>query len=178
MYNFLQDQQHANGSWDYSPAQRPFIDCFHSCFVLKNICKTDRLIGLTDSTRVVDRGYRYLKKHLWDEGAGLLRRFAVRNKPGIVRYDLYDTAEMMNLAILLGDYEFGATLHEAVQKHFVRDNVIFSKIDIFGRRRDPDMLRWAIMPYLYALSEFLNLHNVRRPLGPSKYSDEPQVRRT
>ncbi|MEN6336944.1 MAG: hypothetical protein ABFE01_22030, partial [Phycisphaerales bacterium] len=156
LYAYLCDGQRPDGSWFYSPGGRSFIDCFHSCFVLKNILKTGRSIPLADSADVVTKGYEYLLAAFRDEHTGLFKRFSVRNKPGVVKYDLYDNAEMLNLAILVNDRELVDSLMRRISCCFVRDGrSVYSKIDCFNRLRDLNTLRWAVLPYLYAVSEYL-----------------------
>ena len=162
LYANLCDHQGADGSWFYSPDGESFIDCFHSCFVLKNMIKTNALIPLADCDSVVERGYGYLRQAFRDNRTGLFRRFAVANKPGLVKFDLYDNAELLNLAVLRHDRDFARELAHHITRHFVRPgHGIYSKIDCFHGKRDLDTLRWAVMPYLYALSELL-AHEVQR----------------
>ncbi len=154
LYRFLVKSQHADGSWPYSPAGRSFIDCFHSCIVLKNIIKTNRKQRLPGCEDVVGSGYQYLKGNLFDEGEYLFRRFAARPRPSLVKFDLYDNAEMLQVAALLDDHELGDRLASSIMANFVRGNDIYSQIDLFGAKRNRNMLRWAVMPFLYALSVF------------------------
>jgi len=71
----------------------------------------------------------------------------------LVRYDLYDNAEMLNLAILRGDTTLIESLPPLIEKKFMKGDDIFSQIDFLGVRRNRNHLRWAVMPYLYALSQ-------------------------
>lgn len=153
LYNYIARNQREDGSWFYSPDGQPFIDCFHSCIVLKNLEKVRRLMDLPGVEVVIARGYAYILRNFKVQETGLFKRFTVANKPGLIRYDLYDNAEMLNLAILLGDTSLARTLAEAIEKHFVSGSEVFSKIDWFGFRRNRNMLRWAVMPFLYALSQ-------------------------
>jgi len=152
LYEYIVRNQREDGSWLYSPDGRSFIDCFHSCIVLKNLEKVSRLIELPKVEAVIARGYAYLLRNFRVEETGLFNRFSQANKPGIVRYDLYDNAEMLNLAILRGDRTLAEALAGAIEKTFVRGDNVFSQIDWLGLRRNRNMLRWAVMPYLYALS--------------------------
>ena len=68
LYNFIRRRQRSDGSWFYSPDGRSFIDCFHSCIVLKNIVKAGRILTLPDSASIVAAGYNYLQKSFWDQG--------------------------------------------------------------------------------------------------------------
>lgn len=153
MYSYISDNQASDGSWYYSPEGQSFIDCYHSCFVLKNIYKTNMTLSLCDSNRVVTKGYSYLINNLYDEKMGLFRRFSIKNKPGIIKYDLYDNAEMLNLAILLKDNSLIVRLTDSIKQHFCFGFDIYSQIDVLGIKRNKNTLRWAVMPYLYALSE-------------------------
>lgn len=152
LYQFVKDQQRTDGSWLYSLEDKSFIDCFHTCFVLKNIIKTDRLVGLDGAKQLVDRGYQFLKENFVDNRCGLFRRFSLQNKPSLVKFDLYDNAEMLNLGILMNDQELVVRLSQAISQAFCRGTDVYSQIDRFGRRYNKNMLRWAVMPYLYALS--------------------------
>ncbi len=57
LYTFVRLNQRPDGLWLYSPEGQSFIDCFHTCFVLKNLVKTSRLVDLPDSMAIVTRGY-------------------------------------------------------------------------------------------------------------------------
>jgi len=146
-------QQRPDGSWLYSPHGRSFIDCFHTCIVLKNLVKADRAVHLPDSEAAVRAGYLYLKKAFLDEQEFLFRRFSLRSKPGIVRFDLYDNAEAVNLALLLGDFDLANRLLPRVLERFVDGLDIHSQIDVAGIRRNKNTLRWAVMPLLCAMSQ-------------------------
>ncbi len=151
LYRYLETSQRPDGSWLYSPDGPPFIDCFHSCIVLKNLIRADAMVGLPGARALVSRGYDYVL-HNFRTKVGLFRRFALENKPSLVRFDLYDNAEVMNLAILMGDTVLAAAVAEAIEQHFCVDADIYSQIDRFGLRHNRNTLRWAVMPYLYALS--------------------------
>ena len=157
MYAYIRGQQQESGAWWYSPEAGSFIDCFHSCIVLKNIFKTNQLLALEEASRVIQKGYRYLLGAFLDENRFLFRRFSVANKPGLVRFDLYDCAEALNLTLLLEDYLVARPLLDAVIKHFCDGATVYSQIDVFGKRRSKNTLRWAVMPFLYAASQFLVL---------------------
>lgn len=152
LYAYLCRHQRPDGSWLYSPHGKSFIDCFHSCIVLKNIVKTDRLIPLPDANAVLQAGYHYLKSAFLDQKYFLFRRFSVRNKPGIVRFDLYDNAEGLQLALLLGDKPFARKLAASIVHHFCEGRTIYSEIDFLGMKHRQNTLRWAVMPFLYAAS--------------------------
>ncbi len=152
LYRFVTLAQRADGSWLYSPDGRPFIDCFHSCIVLKNLVRADRDVGLPGARAVIDRGFDYLLRNFRDAETGLFRRFSLENKPSLVRFDLYDNAEVMTLATLMGDTALASSVGAAIERQFCRGHDIFSQVDCFGLRHNRNTLRWAVMPYLLALS--------------------------
>ncbi len=152
LYQYIIDQQHESGFWMYSVEGKSFIDCFHSCFVVKNIIKANTCFKLPNSHNTVEKGYEYIKRAFWVEKDKLFKRFSLTNKLGIVKYDLYDNAEALNLAILMKDKELIRILLESICQNFYKDGHFYSMVDIFGIKRNRDMLRWAVMPLLYALS--------------------------
>ena len=158
LYNFVRLQQRSDGSWLYSPEGLSFIDCFHSCIVLKNLIKTHGLVHLPESEVVTRLGYQYLIRHFRDNRTGLFKRFTLATKPSLVAFDLYDNAEMLNLCALRGDYALANDLAVAIDRWFCAEHVIYSQVDLLGKRRRANTLRWAVMPYLYALSA-LRVHS-------------------
>ena len=157
MYNFIISAQQQDGSWLYDYYEKnTFIDCFHSAFVLKNLIKTNEKATLPDSEKIINRGFNYILKNFYDEKYGLFKRFALSNKPSLIKFDLYDNAEMLNLFLLMNQYQKAIDLNKAIQKHFFKNRAIYSATDIFNRKINKDTLRWAVMPYIYALSK-LNL---------------------
>ena len=118
LYGFIHSKQRDDGSWLYSPEGNSFIDCFHSCIIIKNILKTESLCPLPEARKVAETGYRYLKDRHWDSRHRLFMRFSLHNKPSIVRFDLYDNAEALNLALLLQDHELADLLKGSILKYF------------------------------------------------------------
>ncbi len=153
MFSFIQSVQNENGSWLYAPYDNnSFIDCFHSCFILKNIYKSSLNVRL-DSKQTIEKGYRFISESFIDDKTGLCKRFSKSNKPSIVKFDLYDNAEFLYLAKLLEDIPRIQKTEEAIKHRFIKDYNVFSVIDIFGLQKNRNTLRWAVMPYLLALSE-------------------------
>ncbi|MBR0384319.1 MAG: hypothetical protein IJH61_06515, partial [Eubacteriaceae bacterium] len=83
------------------------------------------------------------------------RRFSISNKPGIIKFDLYDNAEALNFAYMIGDDVFASQLRDSIEAHFVRNGVVFSRIDLSGTLICPDYLRWAVMPFMLSVSNGL-----------------------
>jgi hypothetical protein len=153
LYRFLVESQRSDGSWWYSPEGRSFIDCFHSCIVLKNLIKTNRRRPLDSCDAVIAKGYEYLKAAFLDQKRYLFKRFSEQNRPSLIRFDLYDNAEMLNLAALMGDEETFRRLSRSILISFFDGDDIYSEIDLFGVKRNKNTLRWAVMPLVFALSQ-------------------------
>lgn len=159
LYRFISNSQSREGSWLYSPNDpHSFIDCFHSCIVLKNLLKTKKYLFIEGLDKVVFRGYEYITEEFMDVKTGLFKRFTKSNKPSLIRFDLYDNAEVLNLANMIGDISLVNKLEKAIKSNFTQGNKIFSVIDSLGNRRNENTLRWAVLPYIYTLST-LNREN-------------------
>ena len=155
LYRYLRKAQRPDGSWFYSSGSQSFIDCFHSCILLKNLIKTNNTVALDRCMDIVYAGYKYLHSCMLDTQHFLFKRFSVKNKPSLIQFDLYDNAEMLNLALMLGDRHVADKLLASINRHFRAGPDIYSQIDLFGARRSKNTLRWAVMPFLYALSQTL-----------------------
>ncbi|OFY71004.1 MAG: hypothetical protein A3G23_12890 [Bacteroidetes bacterium RIFCSPLOWO2_12_FULL_37_12] len=158
LYNFIVNFQQTDGSWYYyaDTLSGNFIDCFHSCFILKNIFKAQLLFPLNQADTIIQKGYNYVKNNFYDNKTKLARRFSISDKPSMVKYDLYDNAELLNVALLLKDHPLVHSLSSTIQNYFIINNDIYSIIDIFGIKRNKNTLRWAVLPYLYVLT--MKLH--------------------
>jgi hypothetical protein len=100
--NFVLSSQNSNGSWSYSvDGRRDFVDHFHTCFVLKALAKTEKLTGDAGCAAAIERGVDYYVKFLFDE-QGLPKPFSKAPRLTVYRRELYDYAECINLATLLG----------------------------------------------------------------------------
>lgn len=157
IYKFLVNHQNADGSWYYfsDDAQGNFIDCFHTCFVIKNIFKVNQIISLSNSDQIISKGYEFLKNNLWDPNRQLFKRFSVTDRLSPVKFDLYDNAEMLNLAILLKDNALIEVLSASIKRNFVSGEDIYSHIVYPNIKVNKNTLRWAVLPYLYAHSKTL-----------------------
>ena len=152
-YRFLCVNQHKDGSWYYSqPENESFIDCFHSCFILKNLLKAGKEVQLKDFDSVFDKGFKYILDKFIDNEYGLYKRFSIKNKLSFTKFDLYDNAEVLNLLKMTGDTESSKKLEAAINSFFKDGEKIYSSIDYLGIKRNEGTLRWAVMPYLYSLS--------------------------
>ena len=157
LYQFLVDHQNADGSWYYfsDAASGNFIDCFHTCFVIKNIFKVDKIIPLPNCDKIIAKAYDYLNSHLWDAGRQLFKRFSVTDRLSPVKYDLYDNAEMLNLAIMFRDDTLTEVLSASIKRNFVSGKDVYSHIVFPNLKVNKNTLRWAVLPYLYAYSKII-----------------------
>ena len=155
--NFIKSQQLPDGSWLYYADREPgnFIDCFHSCFVLKNLIKFSEISG-EDVSAIVDRGIEYVLNNFLDKKHGLARKFSITAHPTMVKFDLYDQAELLNLLIETNKVEQAESLHNQIFKYFyINAKGTFGyQIDLFGRLNEMLYLRWAVMPMVYVLSKY------------------------
>ena len=158
LFNYIKKNQNKDGSWFYAQTDNSFIDCFHSCIILKNLIKTE--LELPDKNEIIQKGYNFIKNNFLVDHLGLVKRFAHKNKPSLIEYDLYDNAEMLNLSILLDDKKTIQEINNGIIVNFKSKDKIFSAIDKWGNKLNANMLRWAIMPYIYSLSN-LELQNAK-----------------
>lgn len=160
LYLFICENQMKDGEWIYEPFNKEsFIDCFHSCFVIKNIFKTNQLYPLSACTEVMENGYKYIRDNFYSEQTGLVHRFSKKNKPSVVKYDLYDNAEFLSISIFMEDRNKLQKLNRDISKNFTSRGNIYSMIDILGVRRNKNTLRWAVVPYLFAMSKCISTNN-------------------
>jgi|GEM_PF-598028 len=147
-------QQEADGAWWYLAETRfnNFMDCFHSCFTVKNLLKARRLLG--DDLAFVDgavaRGRAFIQERFYDRQAGLCRRFLVKGtKDPLFKWDIYDQAEYLGLLIDAGQLTDAQAFRTTVRARFARGHDWYCRIDLFARRWGRNYLRWGIMPFLY-----------------------------
>jgi hypothetical protein len=155
LFRFININQNSDGSWWYYADNKKgnFIDCFHTCFILKNLIKSSSYLSLPSNlNNIIDKGYKYLIDNFYEKDFGLFKRFSKTDKLNLIKFDLYDNAEMLNLAHLIKDKDLVKSLERNIQKLFFKNNDLFSVIDLFNCRRNRNMLRWAVMPYIHALS--------------------------
>lgn len=101
--NFVLENQQPDGSWLYAmDSVRDFVDHYHTCFVIKALTKIEKLMGHEGCRTAIDRGVEYYLKNLFDEG-GLPKPYSQAPRLTVYRNELYDYAECVNLAVLLGD---------------------------------------------------------------------------
>jgi hypothetical protein len=153
LYRFILENQQVDGSWFYSPDNKnSFIDCFHSCIIIKNLLKANNNVKIEGLEIIVRKGYKYINEQFFNNKYGLYKRFTKNNKLSLTKFDLYDNAEVLNIANMMDDTKRVKDLTTAINYYFIEGKNIYSVIDYLGVKRNKNMLRWAVMPYLYALS--------------------------
>lgn len=154
-------QQNADGSWHYYADRDPgnFIDCFHSCFVLKNLLKVCALIPELDGEiqQAVSQGISYIDKDFLDNKTGLVKRFVERDIKDPFVWDLYDQAEYLGVLLDLGRVDEAKSLHHRVHKHFSREGRWYARSDFLGRLWGERFYRWGIVPYYYQWARLQSL---------------------
>ncbi len=157
-------QQQDNGCWYYYADNEAgnFIDGFHSCFVLKNLIKTAKLLpqlqGAIDDA--VAKGVAYLEDHFIDSECGLLHRFTERDIKDPFVWDLYDQAEYLGLLVLQGKIIEGEQFLQLVTERFQKKGNWYCRTDFLKRRWGKNFFRWGIMPLLHQQHELAQLKAV------------------
>lgn len=145
--------QSDDGHWTYYADELPgnFVDCFHSCFILKNLIKLSRLLpALAEEAQPsIARGWAFLRGNFLDARKGLCRRFSKPKRTDLHRWDLYDQAEYLGLLVDFGYIAEAVEFREHVERYFFSGANWYCRIDILGRRWGRDFLRWGIAPFLY-----------------------------
>jgi len=150
--NWIIRQQDEAGMWLYyaDNAAGNFVDCFHTCFVIKNLMKVQRLIPelapmIEPSLRL---GWSFLKRNFYDPEKGLCRRFYQQDQKDPFKWDLYDQAEYLGLLIDFALMDEANAFSRNVEDAFRSGDDWFCRIDILGRKWGKNFMRWGIAPYL------------------------------
>lgn len=153
-------QQHNDGSWDYYADKElgNFIDCFHSCFVVKNLLKVQKLLPDISifSNDAITNGWEYIQTRLYDPEKRMCRRFIEKNIKDPYVWDLYDQAEYLGLLIEFGELEQARKFEKNISTHFSKKDDWYCKVDIFNRKWGKDFQRWGIAPFKLAQSQLLS----------------------
>ena len=152
--------QRDDGSWLYAvDGLDPFVDNFHTCFVLKNLLKAWRITRREELLSAVLSGYGYYKRALLDDGL-LPVPFALEQRVTLHRRDLYDFAEGIGLALLLRDLDDDApAVLDSLTTALVRDwqlpdGHFVTRMTRLGRSTVP-YHRWAQAQAFHALVRVL-----------------------
>ncbi len=102
LIHYALSRQRWDGSWLYGEAPKnQFIDHYHTCFVIKNLARANRVLGLPEVSSAIGRGLGFYWEHLFDE-CGLPKPYAKAVRFNLVRYESYDFAECLGLFSLFG----------------------------------------------------------------------------
>jgi hypothetical protein len=163
---FVLENQQADGSWPYAvDGARPFIDHFHTCFVMKALAKIEALTGDSRCTQALERGVAYYLRNLFDE-KGLPKPFAKAPRLTVYKRELYDCAECINLGVLLRgrfpelDQAVNRTVDEITMRWVLPAGSFRSRKLLLGWDNVP-MHRWGGSEMLRALALFLLIERKR-----------------
>jgi hypothetical protein len=166
--NFILQNQRADGSWLYSLDEgERFVDHFHTCFVLKNLWKINQRLQSPDVTEAVRKGFAYYERELFTN-EGLPKQFAIKLRTGIVRLEMYDVAEAINLGALLKDdvptaFTIAKRLAQRLcQEWQLPDGHFLTRIYAGGFRHSLGYLRWPQANLFYELTNFLRASSLVR----------------
>jgi hypothetical protein len=159
---FILESQRADGAWLYAldnPSEA-FIDHFHTCFVLKNLHKLNRILRSAEVKVAIEKGYGYYRINLFDAEDNP-KSFAVEPRRQIVRLEMYNMAEAITLGALLGQEIPEATAladrlagrliteYQLPSGHFV------TRVYNGSRRHTFPFLRWPQAQLFHALAALL-----------------------
>jgi hypothetical protein len=173
---FILESQRADGSWLYN-ADNPkeaFIDHFHTCFVLKNLCKIN--VHLQDAAvqKAIESGYGFYRSNLFD-AANRPKSFALEPRTQITRLEMYNYAEAITLGSLLRGqipeaFAHAQQLAEDLCRHYQCTAGHFvTRVYIGGWRHTFPFLRWPQAQLFYALT------NLLKTASPARVSDAASV---
>lgn len=148
---WIVDQQNSDGSWNYYADDLPgnFIDCFHSCFVIKNLIKSKRLVPELgeDIEGVLLKAKKYIDEQFFDSKKGLCRRFTVADKKDFFKWDLYDQSEYLGILLDFDELDKAVQLRKRIQQCFSDGSQWWCRINCLGQRWGKNYRRWGIAPF-------------------------------
>ena len=94
---FILQSQRSDGSWLYAidTPNEAFIDHFHTCFVLKNLHKINKLSKDSTVSQEIDRRYAFYSRVLFNR-RGLPKSFAIQPRMQIVEMEMYRIHSFLN----------------------------------------------------------------------------------
>jgi hypothetical protein len=159
---FILQSQRADGSWLYS-ADNPreaFIDHFHTCFVLKNLCKIYAVVPGPEVRKCIERGFSYYRRALFSEN-GRPKSFAVAPRFQLVQLDMYNYAEAITLGSVIAPLIPEALAmaeglaEELCLKFQLPDGHFVTRVYKGGIRHTFPFLRWPQAQLFLALTNLL-----------------------
>ncbi|HEY1663727.1 MAG TPA: hypothetical protein VGI03_15015 [Verrucomicrobiae bacterium] len=158
--NFVLESQNADGSWPYAmDGKRPFVDHFHTCFVMKALAKIYFLTHNGDCLAALARGMDFYLQNLFSED-GMPRPFARAPRLTVYRHELYDCAECINLCLLLRNQfpQLQKTLETVVSgilDHWIKPDGSFRSRQLMFGWDDVPMHRWGQSQIFRSLAFYL-----------------------
>jgi hypothetical protein len=159
---FVLESQREDGSWLYAlDGFDAFVDNLHTCLVLKNLFKAWQETEDDELLAAVRRGYGYYRSRLLDDGGRPLP-FAERQRLVLIRRDLYDYAEGINLALLLreaqpdADDVLAGLLESLLGDWVLPDGHFVTRRLLAGTNRVP-YHRWAQAQTFHALARYCEI---------------------
>ncbi|MGD1083248.1 MAG: hypothetical protein ABSA47_00700 [Verrucomicrobiota bacterium] len=160
--NFILQSQRADGAWLYTMDEdsKPFVDHFHTCFVLKNLFKLNRRLQSAAVAASIARGFRYYRENLFRPN-GLPKQFAIQPRAQIVRLEMYDFAEAITLGALLRDaipeaFAMAQRLASVLCRQYqLPDGHFVTRVYRGGWKHTLPFLRWPQAQIFYALTNLL-----------------------
>ena len=156
--NFVLQNQRPDGSWWYAAdSHGRFIDHFHTCFVLKNLFKLNRITARPGVSDAIRRGYDFYRRELFYPD-GNPKSFAVQPRTGIVRLEMYNFAEAITLGVLLREEipeAFGLAERLAIrliEDFQLSDGHFVTRVYNGGIRHTFPFLRWPQSQLFLALT--------------------------
>ncbi len=147
------EQQETDGSWYYYADQEPgnFIDCFHSCFVIKNLIKAGESVAEIEEIArdAIRKGIAFIDNNFYDKQNQLVARFTERDIKDPFVWDLYDQAEYLGLLVYTDRLQEAEIFAAHVETVFHKKSHWYCRKDFFGRLYGKDFYRWGIMPFIY-----------------------------
>ena len=137
--------------------QDAFIDNFHTCFVLKNLFKTNLVFNDSRIIEAIRRGYTFYRDHLLNKD-GLPRAFAKIERFNMVKIELYDYAEGINLGVLLKDEIDGAfqiahgMAEKVISDYQLEDGHFVTRVNMFRQKHTVPFMRWPQAQIFCALT--------------------------
>ena len=163
--NYILAQQNSDGSWYYFdksdvPERRNFIDSFHTCFVLENLCEIWKWNSDDRLKEAIDRGYRFFKEHFINDDFSISYYHKYPYPTG-VKVDIRCCAEAIHCLTVLSDiYPESLDLARKIAEWTIRnmqdkDGYFYFRIYRTHKNRMP-YIRWGQAPMLNALTYLLS----------------------
>jgi hypothetical protein len=158
LVDFVLESQRPDGSWPYALEEKgdDFVDHFHTCFVLKNLAKIHEINRSNTIWNAIEKGYAYYEKELFDS-CGLPKPFSEGGNK-LLKYNLYDFAEAINLGILLRTqipraFEKAVSLaHETINRFQLADGHFVTSVARTGLADKLAFIRWPQAQLFHSLA--------------------------